>query len=47
MHVNIMAQYHPYYKAYDYPELSRKITTKEYFQALDYAEESGLNIIKD
>ncbi len=46
MHVNIMAQYHPYYKAYDYPELSRKITTKEYFQALDYAEEAGLNIIK-
>ncbi len=47
MYVNVMPQYHPYYKAFDYPELSRRITTKEFFDALDYAEKLGLNIVKD
>ena len=32
--VNIMAQYHPCYKAYEFPELSRRITDKEYQEAL-------------
>ena len=27
-YVNIMAQYNPLYKAYDYPEISRRITKK-------------------
>jgi len=47
MHVNIMAQYYPYYNAFDYPEISRRITTKEYFDALDYAEKIGLKIVND
>ena len=47
MHVNIMAQYYPYYNAFDYPEISRRITTKEYFDALDYAEKLGLKIVND
>jgi len=47
IHVNIMSQYHPYYKAFNYPELSRKITTREYFKALDYAEKLGIKVLKD
>ncbi|NPA54434.1 MAG: radical SAM protein, partial [Aquificae bacterium] len=47
MYVNIMPQYYPYYKAFEYPELSRRITPREYFEALDYAEKLGLNVIKD
>jgi putative pyruvate formate lyase activating enzyme len=47
IHVNIMSQYHPYYQAFNYPELSRKITTREYFKALDYAEKLGIKIVKD
>lgn len=33
--INVMAQYHPSYKAYEYPELSRRITEKEYMYALN------------
>ena len=32
--INIMDQYMPYYKAYHYPELSRRINYKEYQEAL-------------
>ena len=38
MAVNIMAQYHPCYKAFEYPELSRRITEKEFNRALKLAE---------
>ncbi len=41
-YVNIMAQYSPHYKAYDYPELSRKITGKEYKKVLNRAKKAGL-----
>ena len=41
-YVNIMAQYNPVYKAYDYPELSRRITKKEYIQVVRKAEDLGL-----
>ena len=41
-YVNIMAQYHPEHKAYDYPEISRRITDTEYRQALQWAEEAAL-----
>lgn len=47
MHVNIMAQYHPYYKAFNYPELSRRITEEEYREAVDYASHIGLKIVYD
>jgi putative pyruvate formate lyase activating enzyme len=40
--VNIMAQYHPCNKAGDYPEIARRISNKEYGEALDYARELGL-----
>jgi len=40
---NIMSQYRPMYKAYDYPELSRRITRREYSEAVTYAREAGLS----
>jgi putative pyruvate formate lyase activating enzyme len=41
-YVNIMAQYHPVYKAYDYPEISRRITSEEYNKVAKRAQEMGL-----
>ncbi len=36
-YVNIMAQYRPEYKAFDYPEISRRISQKEYAEAIQIA----------
>jgi len=41
-YVNIMAQYNPVHKAYDYPEISRRITGEEYEQVVKRAIELGL-----
>jgi len=41
-YVNIMAQYRPVYKAFDYPEISRRISTKEYNKVVSRAVETGL-----
>ena len=41
-YVNIMAQYNPVYKAYDYPEISRRITSEEYNKVVKRAKEMGL-----
>lgn len=41
-YVNIMAQYTPAHKAYDYPEISRRITGEEYNEVVDQAEAVGL-----
>ena len=41
-YVNIMSQYHADYKAYEYPEIARGITTREFLEAMDWAEKSGL-----
>jgi putative pyruvate formate lyase activating enzyme len=41
-YVNIMGQYTPYYKAYDYPEISRRITGEEYYTVVERAREVGL-----
>jgi putative pyruvate formate lyase activating enzyme len=40
--VNLMAQYHPEHRAFDYPEISRRITTQEWMQARQWAEDAGL-----
>jgi len=40
--LNIMDQYWPCYKAHQYPELSRKITQKEYQETVDLAKKAGL-----
>jgi len=41
-YLNIMSQYRPMYKAFDYPEISRGITRKEYSDAVRWAKEAGL-----
>jgi len=41
-YVNIMAQYTPLFKAYDYPEISRRITKEEYVRVVKRAQEVGL-----
>jgi putative pyruvate formate lyase activating enzyme len=41
-YVNIMAQYRPENKAYQYPELSRAITSEEYDEAVEIAKKAGL-----
>ncbi len=38
MAVNVMDQYYPSYMAWKYPELSRRITQREYHQALSFME---------
>jgi len=42
-YVNVMAQYHPCHKAYDFPALSRSITKEEYLEAVTLALQHGLN----
>ncbi len=41
-YLNIMAQYTPMYKAFDYPEIARRITADEYRSAVEAAKEAGL-----
>jgi len=41
-YVNIMAQYHVDYKAFDYPKIARGITVQEFLEAMEWAENSGL-----
>jgi putative pyruvate formate lyase activating enzyme len=41
-YVNIMAQYRVEYKAFDYPEIARGITIKEFLESIEWAEEYGL-----
>lgn len=41
-YVNIMAQYRVEYKAYEYPEIARGITTQEFLEAIDWAKTNGL-----
>ena len=42
-YVNIMAQYRPVYKAYEYKELSRWITMDEYREVIGIARRYGLH----
>ncbi len=41
-YVNILSQYRPMYKAFDYPEIARPLTRKEYLEAVQWAKEAGL-----
>ena len=43
--LNIMDQYYPAWKAYQYPELSRKITEEEFQEAINLAKKLGLKRI--
>ncbi len=41
-YINIMSQYTPMYKAFDHPEISRRITRQEYRDAVRWAQKVGL-----
>lgn len=42
-YLNLMDQYHPVYKADQYPELNRRITATEYREAVEWAQKAGLH----
>ncbi len=41
-YLNLMSQYRPMYKSNEYPEIARKITRKEYTDAINWAKAAGL-----
>jgi len=41
-YVNIMAQYRPMYKAFDYPEIARRLNRAEYNEVVQHARQVGL-----
>jgi len=41
-YVNLMSQYRPMYKAFDYPDISRQLSVDEYLNAVNWAKEAGL-----
>jgi putative pyruvate formate lyase activating enzyme len=42
-YVNLMAQYRPFYKAFDYPEIARPLTEREYRECVEWVREFGLS----
>lgn len=40
--VNVMGQYRPFWRAHEFPEISKPLSFKEYEHALNYAKELGL-----
>jgi len=46
-YVNIMAQYRPCYRAHRFPEISRRLTGREYEQALRWGRGAGLRLDQD
>jgi putative pyruvate formate lyase activating enzyme len=42
VYISLMSQYQPYYQAYKYPGLSRRISQQEYQQAIDCLNKYGL-----
>ncbi len=45
-YINIMDQYYPCYRAFEYPPLDRRITSKEYSEAIALAIKAGLRRIE-
>ncbi|UCF67232.1 MAG: radical SAM protein [Acidobacteriota bacterium] len=41
-YVNIMPQYRPEHRAFDYPKIARRLTSEEWQQAMAWAREAGL-----
>jgi len=41
-YLNIMSQYRPVYKAFDFPEIKRRITREEFNEAVRWAKDAGL-----
>ena len=44
--VNLMSQYYPSYKAFEYKEIARRLDLIEYKEAYNYGKELGLRLIK-
>lgn len=44
-YINLMDQYYPAYKAHQYPDINRKLTNREFQEAITLAEEHGLKRI--
>ena len=44
-YLNIMDQYHPCHKAFDHPPLNKRLTSQEYAEAVQAAEDAGLKQI--
>jgi uncharacterized Fe-S radical SAM superfamily protein PflX len=42
-----MAQYRPSHKAFDYPEIARQLTAREWSQSLHWAMAAGLSNLAD
>ena len=42
-YLNIMAQYHPCYRAFDIPKLNRPVSSEEFRRAIELAHKQGLN----
>jgi len=42
-YLNIMAQYHPCYKAFDIPQLAPSVNRQEFSEAIDLAHQQGLS----
>ncbi len=42
-YLNVMAQYHPCYKAFDIPLLSRPVNRQEFYEAINLAHQQGLD----
>ncbi len=42
-YLNLMDQYYPTYRAHEFPELSRRITPQEYWEAVEYARSRGIH----
>ena len=41
-YLNLMSQYRPEYRAFDYPEIARRLTRSEYDEAVRWARDAGL-----
>src|SRR4030043_268111 len=42
-YVNVMPQYHPFYKAFQIPQLARPLPKQEFLEAIELAKRAGLN----
>ena len=46
-YVNVMAQYRPCFRAAKYPELNRRLSAEEYYEAVEAALAAGLHRLDD
>ena len=44
--VNIMDQYHPCYKAVDYPEINKLLSDEEFKELINFAVKKRINILQ-